>query len=154
VDGEAFFDQAALQEPRDLAVVFDDEQPHADASALCIPIVWRLSEVQMKSRGAASRMLHRGFIRGAYGDAREILGVKDERPAGSQAMRTGKQGNTMSSVDASLVIQTDALTKRFGTILAVDRLSLQVPAGGVFGLLGSLACSMFQRRDVRGAQGS
>ena len=35
-----------------------------------------------------------------------------------------------------LVIQTDRLTKRYGRILAVDRLSLEVPRGRVFGLLG------------------
>lgn len=37
---------------------------------------------------------------------------------------------------ASLVIETDHLTKRFGDVLAVDGLSLRVPSGGVFGLLG------------------
>jgi len=42
----------------------------------------------------------------------------------------------MSSSNASLVLETNALTKRFGSILAVDSLSLRVPAGGVFGLLG------------------
>lgn len=36
----------------------------------------------------------------------------------------------------SLVIKTDRLTKRFGEVLAVDGLSLRVPSGGVFGLLG------------------
>ena len=35
-----------------------------------------------------------------------------------------------------LVIQTDGLTKRYGEILAVDDLSLEVPRGHVFGLLG------------------
>ena len=35
-----------------------------------------------------------------------------------------------------LVIQTDALTKRYGDIVAVDGLSLEVPRGHVFGLLG------------------
>ena len=35
-----------------------------------------------------------------------------------------------------LVIQTEALTKYYGSILAVDSLSLQVPRGHVFGLLG------------------
>ncbi len=35
-----------------------------------------------------------------------------------------------------LVIETQELTKRYGAIAAVDRLSLQVPRGGVFGLLG------------------
>jgi ABC-2 type transport system ATP-binding protein len=34
-----------------------------------------------------------------------------------------------------LVIETQGLTKFYGSILAVDQLSLQVPAGGVFGLL-------------------
>ena len=36
----------------------------------------------------------------------------------------------------SLVIETHELTKRYGRILAVDRLSLEVPRGSVFGLLG------------------
>ena len=35
-----------------------------------------------------------------------------------------------------VVIQTNALTKRYGRVLAVDQLSLQVPRGHVFGLLG------------------
>ena len=34
------------------------------------------------------------------------------------------------------VIETQNLTKRFGTVLAVDHLSLRVERGGVFGLLG------------------
>jgi len=34
------------------------------------------------------------------------------------------------------VIQTQALTKRYGSVLAVDNLSIQVPRRGVFGLLG------------------
>jgi len=35
-----------------------------------------------------------------------------------------------------LVVETQALTKRYGSVLAVDNLSIQVPRGGVFGLLG------------------
>jgi ABC-2 type transport system ATP-binding protein len=35
-----------------------------------------------------------------------------------------------------LVIETHGLTKRYGSVLAVDSLSIQVPRGGVFGLLG------------------
>ena len=35
-----------------------------------------------------------------------------------------------------LVVETHALTKRYGSVLAVDSLSIQVPRGGVFGLLG------------------
>ena len=34
------------------------------------------------------------------------------------------------------VIQTDGLTKRYGRVLAVDQLSLEVPRGRIFGLLG------------------
>ncbi len=34
------------------------------------------------------------------------------------------------------IIRTDGLTKRYGDILAVDELSLEVPRGQVFGLLG------------------
>ena len=36
----------------------------------------------------------------------------------------------------NLVIQTSALTKRYGHILAVDQLTLEVPRGRIFGLLG------------------
>ena len=39
-------------------------------------------------------------------------------------------------MDASPVIQTEGLTKRYGKIVAVDNLSLTVPRGHVFGLLG------------------
>ena len=35
-----------------------------------------------------------------------------------------------------MVIETDRLTKHYGPVVAVDSLSLQVPKGGVFGLLG------------------
>ncbi len=35
-----------------------------------------------------------------------------------------------------LVIRTEGLTKRYGDILAVDNLSLEVPRGRIFGLLG------------------
>ena len=41
------------------------------------------------------------------------------------------------SIDSDeLVIQTDGLTKRYGRVLAVDGLSLEVPKGRIFGLLG------------------
>ena len=39
-------------------------------------------------------------------------------------------------MDASPIIETDGLTKRFGKIVAVDGLSLTVQRGHVFGLLG------------------
>ena len=39
-------------------------------------------------------------------------------------------------MDSSPVVQTESLTKRFGKIVAVDDLSLTVPRGHVFGLLG------------------
>ncbi|HEX9815879.1 MAG TPA: ATP-binding cassette domain-containing protein, partial [Candidatus Thermoplasmatota archaeon] len=35
-----------------------------------------------------------------------------------------------------LAIESDGLTKRYGEILAVDRLSIQVPRGGVTGFVG------------------
>ena len=37
---------------------------------------------------------------------------------------------------SEFVIHTDGLTKRYGDVLAVDELSLQVPSGSIFGLLG------------------
>ena len=40
------------------------------------------------------------------------------------------------TTQAPPVIETDALTKRFGSVVAVDHLSLRVERGGVFGLLG------------------
>jgi ABC-2 type transport system ATP-binding protein len=39
-------------------------------------------------------------------------------------------------VEASLAIQTEGLTKRYGNTLAVDGLNLDIPAGQFFGLLG------------------
>ena len=39
-------------------------------------------------------------------------------------------------MNSDSVVQTDGLTKRYGDILAVDDLSLEVPRGHVFGLLG------------------
>ena len=37
---------------------------------------------------------------------------------------------------SDLVIETNGLTKRYGEVLAVDGLSMNVPRGHVFGLLG------------------
>ncbi|MBI4199399.1 MAG: ATP-binding cassette domain-containing protein, partial [Chloroflexi bacterium] len=34
------------------------------------------------------------------------------------------------------VVETTGLTKHYGSIVAVDNLTLRVPKGGVFGLLG------------------
>ena len=42
----------------------------------------------------------------------------------------------MTAGQADFVIETDHLTKRYGDVVAVDALSLQVPRGGVFGFLG------------------
>ena len=39
-------------------------------------------------------------------------------------------------MEGSFAIETIDLSKRYGSILAVDGLSLSVPRGGVFGLLG------------------
>ena len=39
-------------------------------------------------------------------------------------------------MDSSPVVQTEGLTKKYGKIMAVDNLSLTVPRGHVFGLLG------------------
>jgi len=39
-------------------------------------------------------------------------------------------------VSASLAIQAEGLTKRYGNTLAVDGLNLDIPAGQFFGLLG------------------
>ena len=37
---------------------------------------------------------------------------------------------------SDMVIQTDGLTKRFGSITAVDDLSMEVRRGHIYGLLG------------------
>ncbi|MDY0058966.1 MAG: ABC transporter ATP-binding protein [Myxococcota bacterium] len=39
-------------------------------------------------------------------------------------------------MDAGLVIQTSGLTRRFGSLTAVDRVDYQVPAGSISGLIG------------------
>ena len=38
--------------------------------------------------------------------------------------------------DVGVVLRTDGLTKRFGRVLAVDRLDIEVREGEVFGFLG------------------
>ncbi|HVL27634.1 MAG TPA: ABC transporter ATP-binding protein [Acidimicrobiales bacterium] len=38
--------------------------------------------------------------------------------------------------DAPVAVRTSALTKRFGPLVAVDKLDLEVPAGSIFGLIG------------------
>ena len=48
----------------------------------------------------------------------------------------GRESRSKRHTVNDLVIRTDALTKYYGSILAVDSLSLQVPRGHVFGLLG------------------
>ncbi len=48
----------------------------------------------------------------------------------------GRESRSKRRTVNDLVIQTEALTKYYGSILAVDSLSLQVPRGHVFGLLG------------------
>ncbi len=42
----------------------------------------------------------------------------------------------MNAPSNGTVIETDALTKHYGSVVAVEDLSLTVPRGGVFGLLG------------------
>lgn len=43
---------------------------------------------------------------------------------------------TTAGQNDGYVIETKALTKRYGDVVAVDQLSLRVPRGGVFGFLG------------------
>lgn len=42
----------------------------------------------------------------------------------------------MSTMNERHAIETDGLTRRFGSLCAVDRLSLEIPTNGVFGFLG------------------
>lgn len=49
---------------------------------------------------------------------------------------SGPRIATEGAVPQEYVIETTDLTKRYGDVLAVDRLSLRVPRGGVFGFLG------------------
>lgn len=42
-----------------------------------------------------------------------------------------------TSIGAPPAVKTTALTRKFGDLTAVDRVDLEVPAGGIFGLLGS-----------------
>ncbi|MGH9838988.1 MAG: ABC transporter ATP-binding protein, partial [Blastocatellia bacterium] len=41
-----------------------------------------------------------------------------------------------SSPARPVAIRIDSLTKRYGDVIAVDRLSLEVPTGRMFGFLG------------------
>jgi len=45
-------------------------------------------------------------------------------------------GNAESPAAASLAIETFGLTRRFGDLIALDHLDLQIPYGQIFGLLG------------------
>ncbi len=58
--------------------------------------------------------------------------IRDPAPGSAS---TAPPGGAISS-PARIVIETQRLTKRFGDILAVDRLSLAIHEGEVFGLLG------------------
>ncbi len=51
-------------------------------------------------------------------------------------MNSANPNPTSSSAAQPLAIEATGLTKRFGQLLAVDRLDLSVPAGTVFSLLG------------------
>jgi ABC-2 type transport system ATP-binding protein len=47
-----------------------------------------------------------------------------------------QQNSSLHPSDAPPVIEMEGLTKRFGAVVAVDSLTLAIPRGGVFGLLG------------------
>src|SRR6266516_6459347 len=51
-------------------------------------------------------------------------------------MNTEKQPNGRSGGSAAYVVETSALTKRFGDRVAVDNVELRVPRGSAFGYLG------------------
>src|SRR5947208_6635248 len=51
-------------------------------------------------------------------------------------MNTEKQPNGRSGGSAAYVVETSALTKRFGERVAVDNVELRVPRGSAFGYLG------------------
>ncbi len=51
-------------------------------------------------------------------------------------VKNGDRSQQVITPTNTNVIETNALTKRYGAIVAVDSLSLKVPKGGVFGLLG------------------
>ena len=53
---------------------------------------------------------------------------------------TAVAGVASSAVDGPPALELDAVTKRFGDVLAVDELSLTVPAGRFFALLGPSGC--------------
>src|ERR1700689_3997240 len=64
--------------------------------------------------------------------ARVVPEVRSSRARVSFHARSAKKGNAMT--DAAVV--TEKLTRRFGGLLAVDSIDLQVAAGQFFGFLG------------------
>ncbi len=51
-------------------------------------------------------------------------------------MAGGKVGNTGMNLQKATILQTEGLTRRFGTFTAVDTLTISIAAGEVFGLVG------------------
>lgn len=57
-------------------------------------------------------------------------------PGGASALAASMQPVTMDAAQASQVICARALTRRFGTFVAAEEVSFEVPQGEIFGLLG------------------
>ena len=57
----------------------------------------------------------------------------DGEPSGSPLITTVR---TAPGPDAAIVLEVEHLTVRYGGVVAVDDLSLRVPAGGIVGLIG------------------
>jgi len=57
--------------------------------------------------------------------------------AGSSAHPGADRAAEPAAEPRTAAIATAGLTRRFGTLVAVDRLDLAIPAGTIFGLIGS-----------------
>src|SRR5262245_41857297 len=62
--------------------------------------------------------------------------TKSARIGGRTRSRSGFKVSLRAMTASSLLIRADGVTKRFGTTLALDNVSLQVGRGEIFGLLG------------------
>ena len=57
-------------------------------------------------------------------------------PLDIESVNTGSAGSHLNSHSAVYLVEIDALRKQFGSVLAVNDVTVRIPKGGVFGLLG------------------
>jgi ABC-2 type transport system ATP-binding protein len=84
--------------------------------------------------GAVRLTRRRSF--GGHSPGSPPLATPPSRTAESASLAPPRPRRTAPSLNAGLAVQTDGLTKRFGSNVAVNGVELQVPRGSAFGYLG------------------